>query len=146
MDYQKLAKDYMEVLYQFRRHHTQRMIQNAMHGEGFLLYYMEKNGRKLTPGEISAGMGISSARVAVALNNLENKGLIVRSADRKDRRRTLVSLTPEGIRQVQEQVNQVMQTAVEMLAYLGEEDALHLIRIIKRMTEKFEEETEKKHA
>jgi DNA-binding MarR family transcriptional regulator len=48
------------------------------------------------PGLISDDLGLSSSNVAAALRELESRGLITRSKDRRDTRRTNIALTPTG--------------------------------------------------
>jgi len=53
-----------------------------------------------TAGELSAGTGLSSAATTTLIDRLESKGFARRVADPTDRRRVLVEMTPEGVRQV----------------------------------------------
>ncbi|MDP3448338.1 MAG: helix-turn-helix domain-containing protein, partial [Eubacteriales bacterium] len=96
MDFTELAREYMEVLFKMRKRKNDKKINDSMHGEQFVLTYVSKHGGSVIPSEISNEMGISTARIAAALNNLENKGLVTRRIDERDRRRILVELTAAG--------------------------------------------------
>lgn len=136
MDYTKLAHDYMEVMYQMHRRKTQKQLSDSMHGEQFVLFFISKQDGNVIPSDISNEMKISSARIATALNKLEEKGLITREIDAGDRRRILVNLTQSGREQVQEHYRSVLNMTSNMLQYLGEHDAKEIYRIMKKLADK----------
>ncbi|HOO28515.1 MAG TPA: MarR family transcriptional regulator [Lachnospiraceae bacterium] len=133
MNYESLAQEYMELLHQLRRWDAKEHITASVHGERFILFYIYKKGGSVIPSDISKEMGITSARVAAALNSLEGKGLISRRIDGEDRRRILVDLTEDGKRKICRQHRKVMGAIINMLQYLGEDDAKELIRIMKKL-------------
>lgn len=133
MDYERMAQIYMETMYQMRKRGTQKQINDSMHGESVILFVISQNEGKVIPSDISNEMGITSARVAAALNNLEAKGLIIRSIDAEDRRRIIVELTQLGKEQVNKQYEKIMSMVTNILKYLGEEDTMELIRILKKI-------------
>lgn len=136
MDFKKLALDYMEIMYQMQKRKAQKQINDSMHGEQFVLFFISKHEGDVIPSEISNEMGISTARIATALNSLEGKGLITRKIDVDDRRRILVNLTDTGREHVQEQYQMIINITTKMLQYLGENDANEFLRIMKRLSEK----------
>lgn len=136
MDYEKLAREFMETMHHMRGRKTQQQINDSMHGEQFVLFYISKHEGNVIPSEISNEMEISSARVAAALNSLEGKGLITRQIDVDDRRRILVNLTDAGKEQVKKHYESVMTFTTNMLKYLGEHDAEEIVRIMKRLADK----------
>lgn len=140
MDYKSLAHDYMEVMNKMHRHKVQKQLTDSMHGEHFVLFYISQHEGNVIPGDISNKMGITSARIAAALNSLEGKGLISRRIDTKDRRRILIDLTDAGREQVQEHYQMIMGITTHMLEYLGEDDATEFIRIMKRLADKVPED------
>lgn len=140
MDYEKLAHEYMEVMFQMRKRSAQKKLNDSMHGEQFILFYISKHEGNVIPSEISAEMGISTARIAAALNNLESKGLITRIIDINDRRRILVNLTEAGYEQARQHYTMIMNITTNMLQYLGENDANEFLRIMKKLAEKSPED------
>jgi len=135
MDYIALAREYMKVLYKMRKRKNPKRINDSLHGEQFVLAFLSRHDGRVIPGDISKEMGISSARVAAALNNLEVKGLISRSIDPSDRRRILVELTEAGRAQEVEHTKQIMEMLVRMIESLGEEDATVFLRILSKLAE-----------
>ena len=135
MDYIALAREYMKVLYKMRKRKNPKRINDSLHGEQFVLAFVARRDGSVIPGDISKEMGISSARVAAALNNLEAKGLISRSIDPCDRRRILVELTEAGRAQEEEHTKQIMGMVVRMLEDLGEEDSVVFLRILGKLAD-----------
>lgn len=133
MDYKSLARDYLEVMYRMRRRNTHKHINDSVHGEQFVLSYISEHDGNVIPSDISQAMGITSARIAAALNSLEKKGLISRRIDPEDRRRILIDLTAAGKEQVNKHHQMIMSYVTRMLEYLGEDDAKEYIRIMKKL-------------
>lgn len=129
----ELANEFLHLMPRLHRTGPQKQINESMRGEHFIVQYINMQGRKVQPSEISNEMRISSARVAAALNSLEKKGFIVREIDPSDRRRILVDLTDEG-KQTAHKISMHMVEGVHALfAEIGVEDARDLIRIIKKI-------------
>lgn len=140
MDYEKLAHEFMSIMYQMRKRGAQKQISESMHGELFVLGYISNHEGNVIPSEISNEVGISTARVAATLNSLENKGLITRKIDVNDRRRILVEMTPTGKEQIENHIQTIMKITTGMLQYLGEQDAKEYVRIMGRLAERTPDE------
>ncbi len=80
-------------------------------------------------------MNISSARVAAALNSLEEKELITRRINVDDRRKIIVELTPKGVEYLEERQREHFERIKSILVQLGEKDAKELVRILGRIAE-----------
>ncbi len=135
MDYEELAIQFLEKSYQFQKGKHHKPIDGIMHGEIFVVIFIEKTGRSVLPSEISSEMDISTARIAAALNNLEKKGLITRQIDVNDRRKILVDLTADGRELALKHKQMALKATAHMLELLGEEDSKNLIRIMGKLTE-----------
>lgn len=134
MDYDRLAHEFMETMHQMHKRKTQKHLNDSMQGENFVLFYISKHEGNVIPSDISNEMGITSARIAATLNSLEGKGLIVRRIDAEDRRRILIELTDLGKEQVQKHHQMTMNMTTNILKYLGEEDAVQFVRIMKKLS------------
>ena len=135
MDYSALASEFLGKMQLLQRARPHKEINEALHGGFFVLHYIMLQGGDVLPGEISQEMGVSSARVAAALNGLEGKGLITRRIDQNDRRKILVGLTREGKDLAERQYYGVRDEAARMLALLGEADAVEYVRLTGKLTE-----------
>lgn len=129
VDYRELAAEFFKDLHSLRKARPQKHISESLRGEAFALQYIAFHDGPVLPGEISGEMGISSARIAAALNSLEKKGLVTRRIDPEDRRRILVELTEQGAAQAQEHTEEVLNNITLMLSQLDEHDAREYVRI-----------------
>ncbi|MQA35099.1 MarR family winged helix-turn-helix transcriptional regulator [Modestobacter roseus] len=89
----------------YQVNHLSRLLTNALRSrvQAFgvvpgqfaqLLALYERDGR--TQAELCRDVQIEQATMANTLNRMERDGLVVRTADHRDRRRTLVHLTPKA--------------------------------------------------
>lgn len=135
MDYEALAKSMLSQMFALNKTRPQRNLNEGMRGEGVMLHYIILRGGGVQPSEISGFMGISTARMAAALNNLERKGLVTRSIDPSDRRRILVEPTEAGRAMSREKDAHMLRHTTMMLERLGEHDATELVRLVGRVTQ-----------
>lgn len=140
MDYERLARDFWEVMYQMRRRNVQKQVSDSVHGENFALSYISEHEGNVIPSDISNAMGTTSARIAAVLNRLEGKGLVSRRIDAEDRRRIIIDLTAAGRERVHKHHQKMMTHITKMLEYLGEDDAKEYIRIMKKLAAKSPED------
>lgn len=135
MDYDQLSRTLLMAMKRFHDSQMQKQIDASLHGETSVLQYLAQKGGDVIPSKISDVMQVSTARVAAALNSLEDKGLITRQIDLDDRRRILVRLTTAGERQAAEHREMVLGNIADMLRSLGEHDAKEYVRITSRLAE-----------
>ena len=130
--YEALAQEMMSALDQTIKSPPQEEISAAMRGEMAVLRLLGREAKPLPAGEISRALSMTTSRIAAVLGSLEKKGMILRQADEADKRRVLVTPTGKGDAFCQKRRQEVMNHMIEMLQYLGEEDAAHFVRIMKR--------------
>ena len=135
MNYKDLAAELLQNIQAFHKAQHQKNIKDRLQGEALVLNYIEHCQNVVVPREISSTMGVSSARVAAILNNLEGKGLITREINRDDRRNIIVKLTDAGRNIAIESKQEFIQIITDMLTLLGEQDAKEYVRIMGRLAE-----------
>ncbi|MCL1977397.1 MAG: MarR family winged helix-turn-helix transcriptional regulator [Candidatus Bathyarchaeota archaeon] len=133
MDYRQLAKEHLENMQLPGKSRWQQDF-IGVPSNGFILFYIELR-QEVLPKDISNAMGVSTARVAIALNELAEKELITREIDDDDRRRIIVKLTPKGRKVSAEQKQKFIDGMAEFLTKLGEHDAKEYVRIMGRIVE-----------
>ena len=90
--------------------------------------------QKMTAGELSSRLGMTTSRVAAVLGSLEKKGLLERENDEVDRRRVLVSLTQAGDALCEKRRQHFMKKISMLLSMLGD-DAPEFVRLLGRVFE-----------
>ncbi len=133
MNYTEMAEELLEMHVQLRGREVNQEMEVYARGEIRALSFLYDNGQKAYPGELSQEMGVSTARIAVLIKRMEEKGWVTRSADTQDSRHIIVSLTPAGMEVLQHQRNDTIGLIANALERLGEEDAKTYLRIRKKM-------------
>lgn len=94
--------DFLHTMHCFRRLHWNFLLQGLSHREYMFLEIIQQFHKKNpdVPGiyvsELAAQLCITKSAVSKMLQHLEQRGLIVRNVDVRDRRNTFVSLTEAG--------------------------------------------------
>lgn len=130
---QELASAFIDL----RREHPHvkfdREVSSKYETELFILSFLCRHNGTAHPKELSEEFIISSARMAVILNHLEEKGCIVRLHDPKDNRQTIVQITPAGSEFFRNRNERIIRFITGLFEELGEHDAHELIRISRKM-------------
>jgi len=135
MDHAELANDLIVKLRELHKVKPYKNIIESMQGESPVLEYVANHDGYVLPGEIAREMDVSSARIAAILNRLDDKGLITRQVDTKNRRQRLVGTTQDGKKVAGEYKQTLLGDAAKILDLLGEHDTKEYVRITKRMIE-----------
>ena len=133
--YQRMALELFTAMEQSTRHLHHLEVNASMRGEMAVMRMLEQEHGALTAGELSRLLEMTTSRIAAVLGALEKKGLIVRCADQADRRRVLVTLTESGRAMCRMKRQRLLGRMTRFLAELGEEDAAHFVRLMKRAKE-----------
>ena len=94
-------------------------------------FALDNNTTDLT--SVREYLAVTKASVSQMLASLEKRGLLVRQIDPTNRRNLIVTLTSEGIERLRQKEFQVERRLRELLAELGETDALQFITLINKM-------------
>ncbi len=133
MDYEAVAVELLTIQTELNRLKANQQMDEYTRGEIFVLGYLHASEMETYPKDISQAMAVSSARVAVLLNHMEDKGWIRRMPDETDNRKTVVAMTEAGEELFLQRRREVLDSLIEVLRDLGEEDAMELLRIRKKM-------------
>ena len=139
-------KEVLELLQEFNSikplAFLQRIDMQSM-GIGNVLAFLVTSDHKVTAGEISDYMNVSTARVAVLLKKMADKKLIVKKADPKDARKVLVSITKEGREHLYEQQKEILLYGSAIVDHFGKErieDFIESCREIREIVDAVETE------
>ncbi|MCC8142262.1 MAG: MarR family transcriptional regulator [Lachnospiraceae bacterium] len=135
MDYKAAAIELLRIQAKLNRLKAMQQMDGYTQGEIFALGYLHETGQEANPKDIGKVMAVSSARVAVLLNNMEKKGWICRLSDQSDNRKTLVAMTDLGEEIFLERQREVLDSVSKVLQDLGEDDTRSLIRIHEKISQ-----------
>ncbi|MBQ7885639.1 MAG: winged helix-turn-helix transcriptional regulator [Clostridia bacterium] len=134
-EYEALALNLMQALDQRRKGPPHEEVSQTMRGEMAVLRLLEHEGAPLTAGDISRLLTMRTSRIAAVLGSLERKDMVRRQADARDRRRVQVTLTDKGRAFCLQRKREALWHMTALLTRLGQEDAAHFVRIMKRIHE-----------
>lgn len=135
MEYRQLAEDLFNSIKRSGRPPFPEEPGGISRGESGILMYLTHRGDGALAGELSKWFGITTGRVATALNGLERKGFIERRKDAGDKRRVRVYTTEKGRAFAMKRHEEAMRGMECLLRKLGEHDAKEFVRILKRIHE-----------
>ncbi|MDR1015471.1 MAG: winged helix DNA-binding protein [Coriobacteriales bacterium] len=136
-DYPSVAVGrFKEILGRYQMRVFDRLARYSS-GESLLLRTLVLHDGPLHPTELRQRTCTSSARVASVLKSLEGKGLVMREADGRDRRRVQVTVTPEGRARAQQEIDEMDEEAQGVFEKMGKRDTEEFIRLLDRMLEVF---------
>jgi len=100
-------------------------------GQFRLLRFLSRCDEPCRLGAVATALDVAPRSVTSKVDDAEAAGLVRRTPDSRDRRATLVELTPRG-REVVEQVGaQRSSSAGTLLARLGPQDRQELLRLLR---------------
>ena len=110
----------------------------ASHGAGLRSYHyrllaaLDEWG-PASQADLGRGTGIDRSDVAIALNELADRGLIERAIDPDDRRRNIVSITRSGTRQLGALDRLISEIQDQLLAPLSAAERRQFIKLLHRV-------------
>lgn len=132
-DYTELAGELVNMRGSRPQIRLDRAMSKSVEADIFVLKYVHNHEGDVHPKDLSDGLMVSTARMAVILKRLEQEGLISRIPDGADNRQTIVRISDKGAAIIKRQHDEIMSFIVKMLEALGPEDAREYVRIKKKM-------------
>ena len=130
-----LTKEMTRLLDEHPRAARDNRFSAIMCGEMAVMRLLHSGAKqKMTAGELSSRLGMTTSRGAAVLGSLEKKGLLERENDEVDRRRVLVSLTQAGDAFCEKRRQHFMKKISMLLSMLGD-DAPEFVRLLGRVFE-----------
>jgi DNA-binding MarR family transcriptional regulator len=131
MDEYKLKNQLIEALGKVYYLEAFSQLVEFLQGELYVLYFLATgDGNVTSPSEISETLHMSRPRTTATLSALRKKGFVVTRANEVDRRRVDVMITEKGKDHLEMKKDAVNENLDLFIREIGEEEALHLIRII----------------
>ena len=133
MDYNALAEELLEINFFNKNITLTKELNGGSRGEDSALLLLSRTEQRLSSGELASKLKVTTGRMANILNSLEKKSYIERIKACEDKRQSLVSLTPDGLKYINAVYKNACEDNCRMLEYLGEDDSRESLRLIKRI-------------
>ncbi len=109
-----------EYVEKFMKYRPNRLLNDSVQGQTYVVCYLSDGDKTVT--ELANLINVSTARMAVIVNNLEKQGKVERLNDPTDKRITKVHLTSKGNESI-DCVRDFLKEKVEKaINVLGEEE------------------------
>ncbi len=128
-----LAEKFLETRRSFPYVKFDREITKKINNDICILSYLYAHGKEAYPKDLSREFMVSSARMAVLLNALEEKNYISRSMDKRDNRRTVIKLLPRGEEFFVKENEKILKFIETFFKDLGKEDAGEFVRLYAKL-------------
>ena len=115
-------KEVIALLQEFSSIHPLEFLQKLdvqSMGISNVLCFLMCADHEVTAGEISDYMNVSTARVAVLLKKMSDKGLIEKHADPSDARRVMVAITDSGKELFEKQQREILLYSGAVVDHFG---------------------------
>ena len=130
----ELTEELVRLLDEYPREARDNRFSSTLRGEMAVMRLLHNSRQKMTAGELSSRLDMTTSRIAAVLGSLEKKGLLERENDAVDRRRVLVSLTQAGEALCEKRKAHFKSKIALLLSMLGD-DAPEFVRLLGRVFE-----------
>jgi DNA-binding MarR family transcriptional regulator len=92
-----------------------------------------------TVSELAAALGVSPPSASTMVDRLVEKGVLSREPSRKDRRKVLVSVSPEALKKIDTIEETILHSFVDLVEKIGPKTAQMWCQVLKKVREVQEE-------
>ena len=135
MNEEEKAKYYLQMLYETRPKNFVQEVDSQSRGLQTILHYLAMSTDEVCAGDLSKRFKVSTARIAVALRKLTEKGLAETYPSAMDKRKVVVKITDAGRAEVQKSIGEAVQLMKFLVREMGEDDLNEFLRIFARINE-----------
>ncbi len=133
MDRPEVSKDIYELLCYSKRGKIAKFSDERLKGIYIILKILSDGAGEVTAGDLAERLEVSTPRIAVALQTLENKGFIKKNKSAKDGRKTIVTITELGVSVFKDKENQVIKKLERYLTKLTDDELCSLKNILQKL-------------
>lgn len=109
------------------------LIDDGYKGIFVILRIVSESDESVTAGDLAKEMNVSTARIASALNTLENKKYVKRESDAADARKVVIKTTADGEAALQKRKDEIKKMVSPMLDNLSDDEVKQLFAILNKM-------------
>lgn len=114
-------------------HFEERMKPFELRAVDFTVLSLLKANPNITQKRLSKAVNVSPPNLAILLDRLEERGLLVRQRNPLDKRSQTLVLTAEGSRLCTKAEKVVMELELEATAVLSDEERGHLVALLQKI-------------
>lgn len=129
MDDEEKARRYLELMYESRPKKFVQKVDTKTRGLHIILHFLYRSTGEICAGDLSKEFHVSTARIAVALKNLSNKGLVETSSSATDGRKVIVKITEAGRAEAEKNIGEMAEFIKCLMHGIGEDDLEEYLRI-----------------
>lgn len=133
VDWDKAVCEFKNIMTQEDFMQIVKLIETGFKGKFMTLQLLAENNGKLFAGELAKLLCVSTARVAVTIKTLEQKGYVKRCQFENDARKVEISITDSGSQILSEYIKQADDFLRAKLQNLNEEELKTLIVLSKKL-------------
>lgn len=104
-----------------------------------LLGLLMTKGEKMIMSDLADALGVSSRTITVLVDGLEKEGMVRRASDPRDRRATVVEITPEGMSLAKRLIGPHRANVATLFEIFDHEETAALAQMLKRMNARLTE-------
>lgn len=108
------------------------LLDDGYRGMYVILKILQEKGGECGAGEMAKETGVSTARIATAINTLEKKGYVYRQSAIGDARKVVIHITKLGNEAMSERKKSIGIMIEPMLANLSDEESTQLFELLKK--------------
>ncbi len=88
---------------------------------------------QITMTELSAQLGVSPPSASAMVDRLVGKGILIREHSREDRRKVVVRISPEALKDIEGIEDTILRSFVELVEKIGPETARKWCEVLERV-------------
>lgn len=88
---------------------------------------------QITMTELSAQLGVSPPSASAMVDRLVGKGILIREHSREDRRKVVVRISPEALKDIEALEDNILRSFVELVEKIGPETARKWCEVLERV-------------
>lgn len=131
--YLELANQFLQIRRSLPYVKFDKEVSEKSKYEIYILSYLKRHNGTAHPKDLSGEFIVSTARMAVLLNQLEEKGFIARIHDSEDNRQTIIKLMPKGEEFFEEKNDKIVKFIARFFDELGETDSNEFVRLYTKL-------------
>lgn len=143
----ELLEQIVESMHRMKKARFENLFEDLSQQDFFVMQmivsHKKKEKRGICVSEIAKKMKISAPAVSRKLGEMEEKGLITRAVDPKDRRNTYVTITQRG-ETIREEAGHIVDTLfIRVIRNMGEDNVRQMIQLWNQFASEMEKEVKK---